>query len=291
VTADETVHDVRVRNVLVPVDGSEFSLRALPTASALARRLDATVQTISVARDGREAGHLRALASGALELDLADDRVVVVTGTDAAGAIARRQSELESCLVCLTTHGRGRFHGAVIGSVARSVLQQSSKPLVALGPVADNPGWSPRPRSWPEPLSVRRIVACVDGTLASERVVPLAAGWSKALGMSLSILTVVGDDDAEQDAKRYGDHGDAAGYIDHLVERWRVNLPETDGEVLRDPIGVASAIRTHLDAHPAGLLALTTHARAGMERALRGAVAAGIVRASVAPCLVAPAEG
>jgi nucleotide-binding universal stress UspA family protein len=57
---------------------------------------------------------------------------------------------------------------------------------------------------------------------------------------------------------------------------------------VRDPIGTASGIRTHLDERPAGLVALTTHARSGIERVLLGSTAANIVRASIAPCLVAP---
>ena len=46
---ESSVPDLRVRHVLVPVDGSEFALQALPTARALAERLDAELQTVSVA--------------------------------------------------------------------------------------------------------------------------------------------------------------------------------------------------------------------------------------------------
>ena len=58
--------------------------------------------------------------------------------------------------------------------------------------------------------------------------------------------------------------------------------------MVRDPISPASGIRSYLDREPAGLVALTTHARSGLQRALLGADAAAIVDASVAPCLVAP---
>jgi nucleotide-binding universal stress UspA family protein len=284
--------DLRIDNVLVPLDGSEFALRAMPTARALARRLDADVHTITAERDPKRAEHLRALASGALDVDLDDDRVVVTSESEPADAIARRAVELEPAIVCLTTHGRGRLRGALVGSVARSVLQRSSDPIVALGPMADNPGWSPRPRNWAEPLSVPRIVACVDGSETSEQVLPLAAIWARALHMSLTILTVIEDAPPpirpEVDDRRYGSHGDAERYIGELVEQWRSNAPDTDGEVRRDPIGPAGGIWLHLDQRPAGLVAVTTHARSGVQRVLLGAAAAGIVEASVAPCLVAP---
>lgn len=63
---------------------------------------------------------------------------------------------------------------------------------------------------------------------------------------------------------------------------------DADGEIVRDPLGPASGVRAHLGQRPAGLVAVTTHARSGIQRVVLGAAAAGIVHASVAPCLVAP---
>ena len=278
--------------MLVPLDGSEFALQALPTARVLAERLDAELQTISVAGADDDANRLQALAAASLGVDIRDKRAHVMRGDDPAEAIARRAAELEDCVVCLTSHGRGRLHGAVVGSVARSVLQASPEPMVALGPMADNPGWSPRPRSWPEPLSVPRMVACVDGSDTSEQVLPLAVSWARALDMSLTILTVVEDAPEpirpDQKRTRYGTGVAPESYIESLVQQWTGVLPSVDGEVVRDPISAAGGIRTHLDQRPAGLVAVTTHARSGLQRALLGAQAASIVRASVAPCLVAP---
>jgi nucleotide-binding universal stress UspA family protein len=119
---------------------------------------------------------------------------------------------------------------------------------------------------------------------------PMAAAWAQALGMTLTIVTVIEDDasalNPDRSNKRYGEHGDAGDYVDHLVEVWRTSDFEVDAEVLSDPIGPASAIRDYLNRRPAGIVALTTHARSGMQRFRMGTVAANIVRASVAPCLV-----
>lgn len=284
---------VDVRNVLVPLDGSELALRAMPTARVLARRFDAELHTISVATQEDDRERVRALAAAALGVPPADERVSVLSEGDPADAIVNRAESIGSCVVCLATHGRGRLHGAFVGSVARALLQRSIVPVVALGPMADNPGWSPRPLIWPEPLSVPRIVACVDGSDASEQVLPLAAAWALALEMTLTVLTVVEDAPtsmrSDDGRSRYGDHADAQGYIEELVQQLRTTLvPEVDGEVVRDPIGVASGVRAHLVQRPAGLLALTTHARSGMRRVLLGAEAAGILHAADAPCLVAP---
>jgi nucleotide-binding universal stress UspA family protein len=276
--------------VLVPLDGSEFALAALPTARVLAERFNAELHTISVASGGDDADRLRALAAAALGVDAGDDHAIVVTGGDPAEEIARRAGELGSCVVCLSTHGRGRLSGAVVGSVARSLVQRSSDVIVALGPSADRPGWSPA-RRWPAPLSVARIVACVDGSDTSEEVLPVASAWARALEMSLTIVTVAEDAppplEPDRHVSRYG-AGGAETYVETLVQGWQGSAPEVNGHVITDPIGPASGMRTYLDQQPAGLVALTTHARSGMQRVLLGAAAASIVHASVAPCLVVP---
>jgi nucleotide-binding universal stress UspA family protein len=288
------VQQLEVRHVLVPLDGSEYALQAMPTARVLARRFGADLHSVTVCRAG-EADRLRAAAGAALDVDPADEHVAVFTEGQPAEVITGRSTELGGCLVCMSTQGRGRLRGALVGSVARAVLERSASPIVALGPVADNPGWTPRPRSWPEPLSVPRIVACVDGSDASEQVMPVAAAWAQALGMTMTILTVIEDAPAPlrppaEQVRRYGGRADAGSYVDALVAAWRGGAVEVDGVVVRDPIDAAGGVRAHLDARPAGLVAVTTHARSGLRRALLGAGAASIVRASVVPCVVAAVE-
>lgn len=275
----------------MPFDGSDFALQAMPTARALAQRFSAVLHMVSVVRGDRKRD--RALSSGAdsLGVALGDDRVCVVPEGDPAEVIAQRAEALGSCLVCITTNEHGRLHGALVGSVTHSLLQRGLEQIVVLGPSADNPGWSPRPRNWPEPLSVPRIVVCVDGSDVSEQVLPLAAAWARVLGMSLTILTAIGHELVptrhERRRSRYGSDADAYRYIDNLVREWSNIVPHLDGVVIHDPIGPARAIWAHLDQRPASLVALTSSARSGWQRIRHGAVAADIVHASVAPCLVA----
>jgi nucleotide-binding universal stress UspA family protein len=135
-------------------------------------------------------------------------------------------------------------------------------------------------------------VACVDGSEASEQVLPVVAGWAQALDMSLTVLTVVEDGlppfRSELKKAPEGRAADPSAYVNALAGQLSDTVAEVRGEVVRDPIGVASALRTDLDQHPAGLVALTTHARSGMQRVLFGATGASIVHASTAPCLVVP---
>ena len=287
-----TAPELHFEHVLVPLDGSELALAALPTARTLAERFGADVRTMSVATNSDGAVRLFDEISPTLDDDAASGHLVVVSRGGAGDEIARHGDELGSCLVCLSTHARGRVSGALLGSVAESVLQRSGEPIIALGPSADRPGWSPTPLRWPAPLSVARMIACIDGSKASEAVLPVAAQWARSLGMSMTVLTVVDDAPTEtrssRQTNRYGPTRDAAQYVNEQVERLQDDALDVDGLVLRDPIGPASAVRAHLAERPAGLVAVGTRARPGLQRLVGGAAAASIVRASVAPCLVVP---
>jgi nucleotide-binding universal stress UspA family protein len=291
---DDLGRPLRLEHVLLPLDGSDFALAAMPTARALSVRFGAQLHVISVADDEADADRLGRHARSSLGADLVDEQVHVVVGVDPADAITARAVALGSCLVCMSTRGRGRAAGTVIGSVTRQVLHSTQTPLVAVGPLADRPGHLVdrplrRPSKWPEPLSVGGIAACVDGSPESEAVLAEAARWATALGERLSVLTVADDVARALDGTRPNRFGpaDPQRYVDELADRWRRVVPCV-GEVAFDPIGVADGVRAHLADRPAAILALTTHGRAGLERVRLGATAADIVQTSSAPTLVVP---
>ena len=286
--------EVLYRYVLVALDGSKFAAAAAHTGRALAARFDAELHTVSVAEDADEVEVLRSDAAAVLGPDGAAEHVHVVVGDDPAAVIAETAAGLGSSLLCMSTHGRGRVTGAVTGSVARSLLQRTREPIVAVGPFADRPG--PFSSGAPIPLSVPRLVACVDGSPPSESLLPVAGAWADALGMSLTILTVAepAPPPVRPDATWYRRHGpeeDADAYIRRLGEKWRDAAKEVNAEVVYDPISPADGLRTYLDQNPAGMVAVTTHARSGLRRVLLGADAANIVHASTAPALVVPVSG
>jgi len=117
----------------------------------------------------------------------------------------------------------------------------------------------------------------------------------KTLDMSLTVLTVAEPVLAPlrpngQPVRRFGPDGDADEYVGGLAERWQEAAPGVSSLVVYDPISPAQGVRAHLDKEPAGLVAVTTHARSGWQRLLLGAVAASIVQVSVAPVLVVPPD-
>jgi nucleotide-binding universal stress UspA family protein len=282
------------RRVLLPLDGSDFALAALPTARALAERFAADLVTVSVAADDHDAQQLRRHAADAIDAD-DENRVHVVVGADPAQTISALAADLSPCLICLSTSGRGRLAGAMIGSVARTVLQTSRQPLVAVGPLADRPpllvGRPPqRPSNWPEPLTGGVIVACVDGSPDSEQVLPVAAQWATTLDMTIRIVTVAEDViglGGDRPRNRFGP-SEPANYVERLAESWQGVVDDIVGEVVFDRIDAAHGLRALLDARPAGLVAVTTHARRGLDRIRLGTASVDIIRTSPIPALVVP---
>jgi len=172
------------RRVLVPLDGSAFAALAVRTARALAERFGADLGAVSAAESPGDVEKLRSHAADALGLASAEhERVSVVVGDDPAAAIGRRVAgggwrvaELESCLVCLSTHGHGRFAGAVIGRSPGHCWRApgdrwwpSARPPTAPGRPSRN-----RRRRSPSPL-----VACVDGRPASDPTSPGGAATAR----------------------------------------------------------------------------------------------------------------
>lgn len=290
--ADVRAKGVSYSNVLVPLDGSKRARAALPTARALAAAFDAELHTIKVVHDF--AGLDRSgLAERPLDPLGRRERSIVRIGGDPAAAIHERAQELGGSLICVSTRARGRLGRAVFGSVAAAVVQGSC-PTVVVGPVAERPLWSPPSRSWPPPLSSPRIVAYVDGSHASESVLPMAAQWARALDKQLTILAIADDVPPQVRGtgrdRRFAPHATAEEYVEHLATTWSAHVPQVRGAVRRDPIGPASGVRAHLRASPAALVVVGTQLRSGFRAEGRAVDSARIVRVSTAPCLVVPAS-
>jgi nucleotide-binding universal stress UspA family protein len=233
---------------------------------------------------------IRSEAAHALGTDVDDARIHVEVDTDVAAAVQRCASQFDACLVCLSTHGRGRVAG-VIGSTARDIIERGGVPVVVVGPFVVHPDAGTR--TAPSPLEVGHLVACVDGTAASERGLPIAAAWAHTLGMKLTIGTV-----AEPCLppvrigatwrRHHGPNEDADEYIRRLGEQWALGVPGLDTVVVYDPISAAAGMTDYLAAHPTALVAVTSHLRDRFPHLVLGSGAADIVRTSSAPALVVP---
>jgi nucleotide-binding universal stress UspA family protein len=139
--------------ILVPVDGSEFSLRALDIAIDLARRLGAAIVVCHVV-DLTKAASLSSgeaqLVEECLEMLESDGRRIVDAAVERAKAtvptssrvvegspvdeIQRLAAELEPIFVVIGSHGRTGLNRLIMGSVAEGVVRGSAVPVLIVPP-------------------------------------------------------------------------------------------------------------------------------------------------------------
>lgn len=263
------------QHVIVPVDGSDFSWRALGPANALAVQCDAALevyQVVTLPDDVVVAEQLirDQLAAAPLEAaHLVDvDVTVAVMGDTVASTIAAHVESTPGAVVVMSSIGRGRS-AALIGSIAEELLGELFGPIVVVGP-----------ESRVDRADFRgELVVPVDGSETSESALPLAAAWGIALEARPWVVTVT-------DAGASGQSGDVSesSYPARLAR----NLSEqshhpVEFEVLhgRSPDRAICDQAASLDA---SLIVASTHGRTGLKRMRAGSVAMGIVRH--APCPV-----
>jgi len=265
-------------NLLVALDGSLFSERAITPARRLADVLGAGVHLWSAVRSPDEAddrrGRLRELgeANGALWEVHVTDRPV--------DAIPEAGDGDRDRLVCLATHGRDRSAG-LAHSVSAAVLAASDGPVLLVGPRV--PQGAP-PGSW--------LAVCVDGSKDSEAIVPVAVAWAAALSLSVTILTVA--EPVPESVRHpgsyprlHGPRGDADAYVDGLAADWGATVP-VSGRVIYDPVDVDGALLDAFAPEPPDLVVMGTRAPRGLRRLIFGSTAAAVAHGAPAPVLVVP---
>jgi nucleotide-binding universal stress UspA family protein len=267
-----------VTTILVPLDGSEYAARALPVAGRLARRLGADVRLLSAVATEDEVPARKAELA-AIEVPGAEVHYSVVVSRDPAGAIHVALRQTPGAVACMASHGRGRS-AALVGSVATEVVARGHDPLVLVGPLVDE-----RPRG-------RGVVAAVDDTPASAALLPIALDWAEMLDERAAVVTVaepVPPPVRDKPVRRlFGPDGDVEAFLDNFVEPFRRQGDELTAVPWYDPVSPAEGMHAYLREHPAFLVVVSSHARAGLARIVFGSTAAAIVHRSPSPVLVVP---
>ena len=271
-----TTHDeIEYRHILVPLDGSDFAMAAMPTARALADAFQAEVETITVAGNDNEADRLRSQV--APRLTRSSGRSCPIHSRRGSGGRDRTRRAGAEALPGVSLDprprpGRRSDRGLRRAVFAATIYRASRRRRAAGRPTSHafvGKGAARRPTStWTAPTSIPRIVACVDGSPESELVLPVAAAWARALTLSMTIVTVAENvlpplDAGSPTTRRFGPSIDGDAYITRLVESWNSAAPDVTGRVVSDAISPAAGLRNFLGEEAAGLLAVTTHARGG----------------------------
>lgn len=259
-----------VQRIFVPVDGSEESWRAVDAAVALGRRSEASIEIIEVVFDEHDLTDARLRLSSRVGQN-GTSGVTVSTaaklGTSAANAISEVVEQHPEALVVMASHGRGRS-AALLGSVTEDLLQKIYGPILVVGPrstVSDFGG---------------PIVVPVDGSEASEAVLPLAAAWGIELRVEPWIVEV-----AEPYSATPSDVIESA----HPARLARKLASESGHAVHFEVLHgkhVANVVASFAASMKASMVVASTHGRTGMARLVIGSTAAGFVHHSPCPILL-----
>jgi nucleotide-binding universal stress UspA family protein len=260
-----------VQHLIVPVDGSDASWRAVDAAVGLARRTDASIDVIEVVFDDADIGDaMTRLAERIDQHDTSGVPVathVLLAAESVAQAISDQVEQHPEATVVLASHGRGRS-AALLGSVTEELLERIFGPVLVVGPRVHATDFT------------GPIIATVDGSEASESVLPLAAAWGIELGSEPWIVEV-----ADPDVTTTGDVSEAA-YPARLARQLAnssnhsVQFEVLRGEHIHDEV---ADFATSL---AASTIVASTRGRTGMSRFVIGSTAAAIVRHAPCPVLL-----
>lgn len=123
-----------VRTILLPVDGSDLSLEALPGVIELAELFEARIMLLRVLEAGPSENRaeaekqLQAIAKTIEKKGV--ETVALIERGDPVEQILKTVRDHEIDLVAMTTHGRSGLSRAVAGSVTEEVLRQATVPVV-----------------------------------------------------------------------------------------------------------------------------------------------------------------
>jgi nucleotide-binding universal stress UspA family protein len=250
----------RPRVVVVPLDGSERSSRALPVARRWAGAFGAEVVALSTsANAGRRVPRWLSDLVGHAAPPV---RAVVSTASDPVQAIAEAVRATPRSAVCMSTHAYAPAVDTVLGEVARRVQRAVDVPVVLVGPHCaeaelDGP-----------------VVLAHDGSAGEPSALRAAAVWSAARqqpAVVLHVRAVFEPTDDSRVATELRAARDALG-------------PAARIETVRSAF-VAGAIREFVRESDACLLALGTSGATDALTAAAGRTATWLIRECPCPVL------
>jgi nucleotide-binding universal stress UspA family protein len=292
-----------MKSIVVPLDGSAFSLQALPAALGITGRSDGSLHLLYVQPvpapvfEARHAAETTAAVERRLQ-DLAGTLrtrgdlavTVVVRQGRPAEVIAAYASESGADLIALTTHARGGLSRLWLGSVADELLRASEIPVLAIRPTR-------RGAAGARPRRFRQVLVPLDGSELAERALAPLVGMIEGSGARVTVLRVITPhrtiarpapvtriDTADLDRQRR----EAEDYLKGVVARLQRNGIRASWRVVAGPDPARAIIRA---AAAADVIAMTTHGQGRVARFLRGSVCDKVLRGATRAAMLITRPG
>lgn len=299
------------RVIMVPVDGSAFSREALFQGLRLARKTGAQLRLVRVTSSSIVAGGPDATPVESVALTIERDDVkaqlhrlaaecrlnsqVEVTATVEEGPIADalRGHALRHGvdLIVMSTHARRGMARAFLGGIADQLIRETGIPVLVVRPpslateLVDGPCY-------------KRIIVPLDGSALAERSLDPALALAEAEHAQVTLLRIVtppkGWPRPQTSLPAPPLRAPGLDEAERYITKVRMNLAERGfrahtAVVVADD--VARAIIGFAQASDEDLIAIATHGRGGIRRAVLGSVADRVMSEGLLSLLVVhPAE-
>jgi nucleotide-binding universal stress UspA family protein len=263
--------------ILVPLDGSPLSERALPPALAVAQSASAhlllarvptlagsheppTGRSLEVAR--RE---IRTYLAGVRQAQPPEvNLTTLMPEGDVASAIVDTAAAERADLIVMSTHGYSGLTRWVLGSVTEKVLRTAPCPVLAVR----------------APDTIQKIAITLDGSELSERALEPGLELAQHLHADVTLLrcvpyAAINDslDEVERGLGRRPQQDlidEAAAYLAARLERAARSGLEIKTEVRVGP--AADNIYEFVETYHTDLIVMATHGRTGVQRWVYGSV-------------------
>jgi nucleotide-binding universal stress UspA family protein len=300
----------RFNHILVPIDFSRPSLKAIPYALAISRQFGADVHLLHVTDTSQQPPPtlltlplvpqaewnrrlMKRLKAVALKYrtNCNVSTLEPRSGT-AYEEICATARELKADLIVIATHGYTGYRRAFLGSTAERVVQHSPCPVLVVRQHAWH--WN----GWVDPRSstgfqLEKILVPIDFSECSKAALTYASGLARDVKAELQLLYVInphwypfGDKYAALDAARLMDDASRAAQKQMCSMAAKSNGRYSAGVRHGSPaIEICNAANEDVD-----LIVISTHGRTGLGHLLIGSTAEHVVRYARCPVLVIPAR-
>lgn len=256
-----------IRQLLIPLDGSQLAEQALPVGLAIARHNDAEVKLLRAVDRARLINHnsqanMIALAEqlvawteeearhyfGQLSRAYAFEDVDVIFRTvegEPASVIVDTAVADKIDLIVMSSHGRAGLGRWILGSVAQRVVRQAPCPVLIMH----------------QPDPIQRILITLDGSENAETALEPGLNLALALKAQVTLFRVAEENDLTK----------TQAYLRQLADKH--GRPGLSIQTLaHEPSPAAEAILYTAVRRGFQAIVMSTHGRAGLTRWLYGSV-------------------
>jgi nucleotide-binding universal stress UspA family protein len=291
-----------VKEILVPLDGSELAESVLPYVETVAAKTGAELILLTAVH-----GHEIGISGYPGETDIRDRSDEVRSYLESrcdelrrrglpvrseihygpeADAILNAAADHVVDLIAMSTHGRSGIGRWIMGSVADRVLHNTHRPLLLVR-ARESAGEAV------ELPAVNKILVPLDGSPMAGAVLPYVRDFAKHLGASVVLFQALATTETYVPAEM-GHYrlGDLLNKMEEGAHRYLARIAgemASDGVAARGVVTFGPAVNEIADAakrEGADLIAMATHGRSGVGRWIIGSIADAVVRRTSLPCLV-----